>query len=311
MVPTISRAFDCTVGLFVPPESAEYRHVANFFPLSRAFEVGGPIKDASLQALKQLFAEVYEMPALPPRAGDPQPDFLIVLTIQGVKSWVEFSMFLVPTVHGELRMTWEVRDSSGQSLFSITHTGQESMEVTQAPGESEGAFWQRFAESCGKKVVSDIINELLTQHAGTFSELAAQRATTVGFLGWVCPTDLESMGAVLSDYVRKALEGPGHQVVSAEAVAAGLKRQEVSLAELITDRSKMVALARSLHCGALLVGKIQRDGGNLRLEILEYDGLAGTRVARAEEEAQPDDVKAVMATVPKMLSSLKLGQLAP
>jgi hypothetical protein len=167
------------------------------------------------------------------------------------------------------------------------------------------------AESVAKKLLTDLANDLATQHADRIAEALSRRAKIIGFAGWVCPTDLESMGGVLSDYIRKALEGPQYRALSAEEVADALKRQGASLAELITDRSKMVAVARSLRCGALLVGRIQRDGGNLRLEILKYDGLTGTRVARAEEEAQPDDVKGTMTAVEKMVSSLPLGEPAP
>jgi hypothetical protein len=119
------------------------------------------------------------------------------------------------------------------------------------------------------------------------------------------------MGGVLSDYLRKALEGPNYRALSAEDVAAALKRQGASLGELMADKSKMVALAHSLRCGALLVGQVQKEGENLRLSLLKFDRLTGARVASAEQVAQADDVKGLMTAVDKMLSSLQLGHLAP
>jgi hypothetical protein len=304
MVPTLERKFQCTVGLYVPPESAEYKVSWKYSVWSWPCQFGIPLKGACLEALKQLFADAYEVPALPPSANDPEPDFIIAQTIENAESSFEIPLTGDWKAGLSARLRWELLEPDGNRLFSVARSAQESLSWPANGGD-------RLAESVAKKLLADLANDLATQHADRMAEALSRRAKIVGFAGWVCPTELESMGGVLSDYIRKALGGPQYRALSAEEVAAGLKREDASLAELITDKSKMVAVARSLRCGAVLVGQIQREGENLRLSLLKFDRLTGARAASAEQVAQADDVKGLLAAVEKMLSSLQLGQRAP
>jgi len=258
-----------------------------------------------LEALRQLFADAYEVPALPPTAYDPEPDFIITQVIESAKSSFE----IPDTGEGKAGLSatlrWDLLEPDGNRLFSVARSAQESM--IGWPANWGG----QLAESVGKKLLADLANDLATQHVGRLAEVLAQRAKIIGFLGWVCASDLEGMGAVLSDYVRKALEGPNYRALSAEVVAAALRQQKTPLGTLIADNPRMAALARSLRCGFLLAGRIEREGENLHLYLAKYDRLTGARAASAEQVAQADDVKGIIAAVEKMLSSLPLGEPAP
>jgi len=313
MVPTVARAFDCTVGLYVPPESAEYQYVWSFWFLSRTIHFGGPAKGASLQTLKQLFAQAYEMPAPSPRPGDPEPDFVIVQTIEKTNSWVETPFTGAPKFHGEIEVMSEVRGPGGSPLFSFTNTVHQTTAPASEgrPGEPEEVFWRRFVESAGKRLLSDFANDLVNQYAGTFSAFVARRARTVAFLGWTYPSDLESVASLLSEQVRQAMARQGYELLSEDAVGAVLAPQPVSLAQVITDTSRIVAIARSLKCGVVVVGQIEAIGDNLRLRLIKFDGQTGKEMARGEAEAQPDDVKGLIDAVDSMVSSLELAEPAP
>ena len=301
-VPTVERAFDWTVALYVPPESAGYEYEYGLVLV----RVGPTFKAAALQMLQGLFANAYEIAAPRPEPGQPEPDFVIVQTIESWRAWKH------PERDTEYRFEvtarWEVQDPGGERVFAVTHRAEGFMQALVFEWQSEclGAV-----HAALRTLLSEFAADLTGREAGKPSPLVAERARRVGFFGWMSASDLAGVAAVLSEHVWKAAAQPGFQLLSEDAVQAELAQQDVSLGEIIADSSSIVAIARSLKCGAVLVGQIEAVGESLRLSLLQFDGLTGERVARVEEVAQPDDVRGLMNAVDRMMSSLKLGAPPP
>jgi len=296
-VPSVVRAFDCTVALYVPPESAQYEF--------RYLRLGPTLKSAALQTLQQLFADAYEIAAPHPEPGQRQPDFVIVQTVESGRTWPGRQTALFSVLHhAEVRATWQLRKPRGDPLFTLTRAAQGSDEAMVHQWRTG---YKRASEAALKKLLSDFADDLTNQHAGTFTAFVARRARTVAFLGWMYPSGVKAVAAILSEQVRQAIGGSEGQVIGEDAVGAALAARPMPLADAIADTSRIVSIARSLKCGVILVGQIEPIGANLRLRLLKFDGRTGKEVARAEAEAQPDDVRGLIDAVESMVSSLGLG----